>query len=135
MRLSKKVFGGLVGQGNNVALKWPVARRHRVSAGKVVPLTSDARTTFPLLKADLFLSFANLGKNDVPSEKSVLAWVDRHGLLREKEMPSFRGLLIQPRQCLYPRPSRCGSSGPRFARLISSSFFTETSGLATRKPL
>jgi len=89
MRLSKKVFGGLVGQGNNVALKWPVARRHRVSAGKVVPLTSDARITFPLLKADLFLSFANLGKNGEPSEKSIINWVDRHGLLCEREAPSF----------------------------------------------
>ncbi len=92
MRLNQKEFGGLVGQGNNVALKWPVAKRHRISAGKVAPLTSDARTTFPLRKADLFLSFATLGKNGEPSEKSVLAWVNRHGLLREKETPSLETL-------------------------------------------
>jgi hypothetical protein len=91
-KIRQKDFGGLVEQGNNVMLKWPVAERHRITAGEVVPLTANARPTFPLLKADLFLSFAKLGQNGEPSEKRILDWVNQNGLLREKEIPSLETL-------------------------------------------
>jgi hypothetical protein len=99
--MHQKEFRGLVAEGNNTTLPWPVAKSHRVGSGKVVPVTSDTRITFPLLKDDLFLSFANLGKNGEPSENSILTWVNQHGLLREKEMPQFETVetrVSQPRE-------------------------------------
>ena len=101
IKIRQKEFRGLVAEGNNTTLTWPIAKSHRIRSGKVVPVTSDTRITFPLLKDNLFQSFANLGKNGEPTEKSILTWVNQHGLLREKEMPEFETVetrVSQPRE-------------------------------------
>jgi len=92
VRIKQKEFKDLVGFGSKLLLEWPVATRHRISAGKIQPHTSDTRITFPLLENDLFLSFARLGNHGEPSEKSILRWVDKHGLLRAKQKPQFETL-------------------------------------------
>ncbi len=69
-------------------LEWPVANSYKIWSGKIWPYSDEARLTLPLANSKLFSSFAQLGKNGAPSEKSILGWVHRHGLLRREGQPT-----------------------------------------------
>ena len=54
----------------------------------------NATFYFPLTEPDLFSSFARMGRGIVVSEKDILRWVRKYGLLKKKDeskLPSFIG--------------------------------------------
>jgi hypothetical protein len=64
---------------------WPVSSYY-VYEGCVVPKGENKpNLEFPLSDPNLFLSFARLGARGEPSQKSILAWVHKYGLLRGKD--------------------------------------------------
>jgi hypothetical protein len=65
---------------------WAVADSYDITGGVIQPAsTNEPRFYSPLANADLFRSFAYLGARGAPSERSVLGWVSKHGLLTRKD--------------------------------------------------
>src|SRR5919202_1694999 len=101
MRTRREELDNLFEPGSaGAALEWPVTNNYAIYRGKIHPYSDDVRLTLPLTNSDLFLSFARLGKNGEPSEKTILRWVHQHGLL-EREGQSTQE---EPENWLEPRP-------------------------------
>jgi hypothetical protein len=64
-------------------LSWPLHSKYDIDPSTRIIRGEgyDGRAYLPLEYADLFLSFARLGAHGEPSEKSILSWVETHGLL------------------------------------------------------
>jgi len=61
---------------------WFVADEYDVESDKlVVRKSGECRPIWPLEDPDLFLSFAKLWARGEPSQRSILNWVGKHGLL------------------------------------------------------
>lgn len=61
---------------------------------------------FPLTDPDLFSSFARLGRDEYVSDRAILSWVGKHGLLEkmdEGEPPSFIGPVDEEANELWDR--------------------------------
>ena len=84
MRIHKEEHSALLEPGNTSVLEWPVSADYMIYNGQIVPTRDEVRTSFPLLRSDLFLSFARLGSSGEPSEGSILRWVSQYGLLKRK---------------------------------------------------
>lgn len=79
----KREFEGLLEPREaGYASYWTVADRYTISGGVIQPASlNEPRFYNPLADSDLFRSFAYLGARGVPSERSILGWVSKHGLL------------------------------------------------------
>lgn len=87
-RVRRTDFENLLEPGADLAFEWPVAKRYGVLAGQIYASDKDTITIFPLFQyPDLFLSFAWLGRHGEPSERRVLEWVRRYGLLTRRVDP------------------------------------------------
>jgi hypothetical protein len=64
---------------------WVKSERYKIVGGSIYPEGSETTFTFPLGDPGLFLSFARLGARGVPSEGSILNWVEKNGLLRGED--------------------------------------------------
>jgi len=69
------------------ACVWPLPKRgYRLGGGVIEPVgDSEWKPTSPLEDPDLFVSFARLGARGIPSEKRVLRWVNKYGLLKRQD--------------------------------------------------
>lgn len=89
LKLGKEERGVRLEAGNAANLKWPVSASYIISNGLIYSNSDKTRTTFPLAKPEVYISFSRLGYRGQPSKDSVCAWVHKHGLLRrEGEPPS-----------------------------------------------
>jgi hypothetical protein len=91
MRVSEKEIQKLFNsdEARDVSI-WFVAERYRLIQGLIYPDGQKVRISKPLDDRNLFLSFARLAAHGQPSEKRILSWVQRHGLLERQDNESFQ---------------------------------------------
>jgi hypothetical protein len=57
-------------------------RKHQIESDKIVPVISEKPEAYaPLSEPDLLFSFAKLASRGKPSDRRVLRWADKYGLL------------------------------------------------------
>jgi hypothetical protein len=91
MRVSEKEVRKLFNPDEawNVCI-WYVAERYHLIQGRISPDGLRPKIIYPLSDSNLFLSFARLAAYGQPSEKRILSWVQRHGLLEREDYESFQ---------------------------------------------
>ena len=97
MRLDKKDVARLLEGVPNPDMVgwWPVAMSYRIISGSIYAFNPQPifeideerslETDQFFADSDLLFSFARLGARGEPSEKSILDWVKKHGLLERKD--------------------------------------------------
>jgi hypothetical protein len=89
LRVRKQDFGGQLSPvelHSDTVCIWAVSPCYSIVNGMIMPQDeTQTRLTFPLSDPNLFLSFARLGSQGEPSEKSILRWVSARGLLKGQD--------------------------------------------------
>lgn len=82
-KIRKEQFANLLDPSWGIfVLNWGLHADYAVAGGWIYGTVDDGVAYQPLNEPDLFLSFARLASRGEPSEKSILQWVRRYGLLR-----------------------------------------------------
>lgn len=90
LRIRTKNFAGLLERPDVLYSDgWPVSETYKIAGGWIYPEGGSEWSAGQLQKTyedpNLFLSFARLGSHGEPSEKSILEWVSRYGLLHAQK--------------------------------------------------